>query len=202
MQTAVTAVTLVLGTAAAFGQEPGVRRSTIWMDAAKRGSMPVMARGKGVLTANKTVELKIPESQVKHVALGQTVSIDTRQSSILNGTVSHIDSSVVDGNVTVEAKLDGDLPPATHPGLAVDGTIQITTLQDVVYVGRPVVGVAESEGTLFKLEPDGQHAARVRVQYGQSSVNLMEVRSGLLPGDRVILSDMSAFAGQDRLRLQ
>ena len=83
-----------------------------------------------------------------------------------------------------------------------DGTIQITTLDDVLYVGRPVIGTPESDSTLFKVEADGQHVVRAKVQYGLSSVNTIEVRSGLQPGDRVILSDMSAFAGQERLRLQ
>jgi hypothetical protein len=33
-------------------------------------------------------------------------------------------------------------------------------------------------------------------------VNVIEVRSGLQAGDQVILSDMSAFAVRDRLRLE
>ena len=195
------AVLAMISAATIFGQETVVQRSTIWMDAVKRGNMPVMLRGIGLLTANMTAELNIPESQIKHVQPGQTASVDTHQ-GIVTGKVTRIDASAVNGMRLVEVQLDGDLPSGARPGLAVDATIRITTLNDVVYVGRPVAGAPESDGTLFKVEPDGQHVVRAKVQYGLSSVNTIEVRSGLQPGDRVILSDMSAFAAQERLRLQ
>jgi HlyD family secretion protein len=72
----------------------------------------------------------------------------------------------------------------------------------VTYVGRPVFGTANSEANLFKIDPDGMHATSVKVRFGRSSVNTIEVVEGLQPGDRVILSDMSAYAGQSRIRLQ
>jgi hypothetical protein len=37
---------------------------------------------------------------------------------------------------------------------------------------------------------------------GRSSVNAVEVLEGLAEGDRVILSDMSAWDGVDRIRLK
>jgi HlyD family secretion protein len=55
--------------------------------------------------------------------------------------------------------------------------------------------------TMFKLEEDGVHAARVPVQLGRSSVNVIEVRKGLQPGDRVITSDMSQWDTDDRIKL-
>jgi hypothetical protein len=91
-------------------------------------------------------------------ALGQTVSVDLRR-GVVSGRISRIDSAVVDGTVTVEAKLEGDLPATPRPGAAVDGTIQIAMLNDVVYVGRPAVGAADSEGSLFRVEPDGEERA-------------------------------------------
>ena len=55
---------------------------------------------------------------------------------------------------------------------------------------------------LFKIDADGQNATRIPVLLGRASVNQIEVLSGLQPGDRVILSDMSAFARFDRVQLQ
>jgi len=91
------------------------------------------------------------------------------------------------------------VPPA---GTQVDGTIQISTLADVAYVGRPVFGQANSEATLFKLDPDGQFFSRVKVRFGRTSVNTIQILEGLEVGDRVILSDTSAYARYNRLRLQ
>jgi HlyD family secretion protein len=71
----------------------------------------------------------------------------------------------------------------------------------VLYVGRPAYGQGESVVGIFKLAPDGQSANRVQVRLGKSSVNTIEVVGGLEEGDRVILSDMSAWDAVDRIRL-
>ena len=63
-------------------------------------------------------------------------------------------------------------------------------------------GKANSEGTLFKIEPDGQTAARIKVQYGATSINTIQIKSGLQPGDKIILSDMSAYDKYDRVTLK
>jgi HlyD family secretion protein len=201
MRQTIAAITMILAAGSACGQELAVGRATIWTDSVKKGSKPVRVRGLGVLTARRTAELRIPESGAKRIMPGQTVSLDMRP-GILSGSVMDIDRSMAEGMVTVEVKIEGDLPATARPGTALDGTINIATLNDVIYVGRPVDGKAESEGMLFKLEPDGQHALRVKVQYGLTSVNLIEIRAGLQPGDQVILSDMSAFDARERVRLQ
>jgi HlyD family secretion protein len=41
----------------------------------------------------------------------------------------------------------------------------------------------------------------VQVALGRASVNTIEVRSGLNVGDRVILSDMSAWDAYERIKL-
>jgi HlyD family secretion protein len=48
----------------------------------------------------------------------------------------------------------------------------------------------------------GNEATRVQVQLGKSSVNTVEVVSGLQPGDKVILSDMSAWDAYERVSLK
>jgi HlyD family secretion protein len=40
------------------------------------------------------------------------------------------------------------------------------------------------------------------VTFGKASVNTIEVRAGLNVGDRVILSDMSAYDNYDRIKLE
>ena len=54
---------------------------------------------------------------------------------------------------------------------------------------------------IFKLDADQVYAARVPVQLGRSSVNTIEIVSGLQPGDRVILSDMTPYDANERIRL-
>jgi len=145
-------------------------------------------------------ELKIAETQAKDIAIGQDAQIDTRN-GIIPGKVSRIDPSVINGTRTVDVRLTGALPPGAVPDLSVDGTIEVENLSDVVYVGRPVFGQPNSTVTLFKIDPDGKGATRVPVKLGRTSVNSIEILDGLRVGDRVILSDMSAMDGHDRIRL-
>jgi len=144
--------------------------------------------------------LKIPETQVKDVAIGQVASIDTRN-GIIPGHVSRIDPAAVNGTVDVDVKLEGELPSGARPDLSVDGTITLERLSDVVFVGRPVVGQPGAKITLFKLDGEGKEAQRVPVSLGRSSVNNIEVVDGLKVGDQVILSDMSAQDSFNRIRL-
>ena len=146
-------------------------------------------------------ELNIAETQAKDIQEGQEVSIDTRN-GIIPGRVSRIDPSVIDGTVTVDVRLEADLPKDARPELSVDGTIVLDRLEDVLYVGRPVQGQENSRIGLFKLDPDRTKAERVTVSLGTGSVNTIEIREGLKAGDEVILSDMTAQDGHDSIRLK
>ena len=147
-------------------------------------------------------QIKIPETQARDVAIGQSASVDTRTSGVVSGHVSRIDPAVQQGTVLVDISFDGAaLPRGARPDLGVEGTIELERLPDVVYVGRPAFGQDESTVGLFKLTPDGSEAQRVIVNVGRGSVNAVEIRSGLRPGDRVILSDSSAYDSHDRIRL-
>lgn len=148
-------------------------------------------------------ELKIAETQAKDVMIGQHAVVDTRN-GLIEGRVSRIDPSVLNGTVTVDVALivgkDG-LPPGSRPDLSVDGTIELARLNDVVYVSRPVFGQQDSTIRLFKLESDGKYANAVKVALGKSSVSTIEIKDGLKVGDVVILSDMSTYDSYDRIKL-
>jgi HlyD family secretion protein len=146
-------------------------------------------------------ELRIAETQAKDILLGQPARIDTRN-GIIDGKVVRIDPAAQDGTVLVDVELLGDLPRGARPQLSVDGTIEIERLEDVLYVQRPAYGQANSKIGLFKLVDGGDRAVRTQVELGRSSVSTFEIVSGLEEGDRVILSDTSAYDDEDRLRLK
>jgi len=146
-------------------------------------------------------ELRIAETQAKDIQIGLPAEIDTRN-GVIAGKVSRIDPAVQDGTVTVDVELTGELPQGARPDLSVDGTIQIERLDDVLYVGRPTYGQANSRVELFKLIDDGQMAVRVPVQLGRASVDTIEIVEGLNEGDSVILSDTSQFDDVDKIRLE
>lgn len=146
-------------------------------------------------------ELRVPQVQARDVTLGQQVLIDTRTDTI-PGHVIRIDPSVEAGAVTIDVALDAELPQGARPDLAVDGTIEIERLSDVLHVGRPAYGQAESTVGLFKVIEGGSAAERVQVRLGRGSVNTIQVLEGLAQGEVVILSDMSQWDRYDRVRIR
>jgi len=145
--------------------------------------------------------LRVPATQARDVVQGQNATIDTRN-GIIQGHVMRVDPVVQNGTVTVEVALDGELPQGARADLSVDGVIELQRLEDVLYVQRPYYGQADGTVSMFRLEPDGKHAIKVPVALGASSVSVIEVKSGLQVGDRVIVSDMSQFDDVERVRLQ
>src|SRR4029453_5323885 len=109
--------------------------------------------------------IKVPETQARDVQIGQAAAVDTRN-GVVEGRVARVDPAVQNGTVTVDVALVGPLPKGARPDLTVDGTVELERLDDVVYVGRPAQGQAETQVGLFRLEPDGTHASRVKVRLG------------------------------------
>lgn len=145
--------------------------------------------------------LRVPETQVKDVVLGQRAQIDTRN-GIINGRVMRVDPVSQNATVTVEVALEGDLPQGARTDLSVDGVIELERLTDVLYVARPAYGQPETTVGLFKVSADGKTAERVSVKLGRASVSTIEVQAGLQPGDSVIVSDMTRFDNVDKIRIE
>lgn len=149
--------------------------------------------------AELKAELQIAETQTRDLSIGLPAEIDTRN-GIVKGIVTRINPAAQGGTVGVDVTLQGDLPPGARPDLSVDGTIQIEHLPDLVQVGAPAFGSENSTVQLFKLDGQGE-AHRVNVRLGRRSVSVVEVLEGLEPGDQVILSDMSQYDSNDRVRI-
>jgi HlyD family secretion protein len=144
-------------------------------------------------------QIKIAETQAKDIQINQPAAIDTRN-GIIPGHVIRVDPAVEQGTVTVDVALDGALPKGARPDLSVDGTIELERLDNVLYVGRPAFAQDGATVGVFKLTSSGD-AVRNPVHFGRSSVNTIEILSGLNVGDQVILSDTSAYDAHDRIRL-
>jgi HlyD family secretion protein len=160
----------------------------------------------GAILAKVTVpgklkaELRIPETQAKDIMIDQPAVVDTRN-GVVKGHVARIDPAVENGTVKVDVAFDGPLPKGARPDLSVDGTVELERLADVLQVGRPAFGQEQATVGLFVLDASGREATRVQVKLGKSSVNVVEIVDGLKEGDRVILSDTSAWDAHDRLRI-
>jgi HlyD family secretion protein len=135
------------------------------------------------------------------VQIGQAAVVDTRNGKV-RAIVSRVDPNAEDGTVAVDLKITGELPKGARPNLTVEGFIELEHLQNVVNVRRPAQSRPESTASLFKLEEGSDIATRVEVEYGKSSVSIIEIRSGLEPGDRIVLSSTDEWNENDKIRIR
>jgi hypothetical protein len=176
--------------------EPEVIRDAISVHEVRRGNMPLRQNFSGSITSltPPRVTLTVPQTDVLRV--GQKASLQMKPPTILTGRVVRVDST------TAEIELAESLPTGTTVGTSLGAMIEVGELTDVVFFDRPADARANTETILFLIEADSQHAKRVPVHYGRISGPQIEIVSGLSPGDRVIVTDMSKWASYARVTLK
>ena len=145
-------------------------------------------------------ELQVQEIKVSDISIGQTVVVDTRTSKI-TGNVIRIDPAVTAGIVQVDVKLTSILPNEARPDLTIDALIEISNIDSALYVKRPAFAPRNSQATLYRLSKDDKFAQKQKVALGQSSVNQIQILSGLAVGDEVIISDTSDWQEHNEIMI-
>lgn len=137
-------------------------------------------------------ELQVQEVKIRNILIGQSVVIDTRI-SLIKGKVIRIDPAVVGGMVQVDVELLSKLPAEVRPDLTIDGLIETSNIENTLFVKRPAFAPGHQQTGLYKLTNDQEFAHKKMVSLGESSVNQIQIISGLSVGDQIIISDTSAW---------
>ena len=144
------------------------------------------------------VELEIPESYADDLGLGLSaeVSIGAIKAT---GKLSAISPEVVRNQVLARVRFDGKQPAGLRQNQRVSARILIEEKPNVVMLPRgPFV---EDGGGRFAYVMDGDIAVRKPVQLGATSVNAVEVLSGLQPGERVVIAGTDSFDDAERVSI-
>lgn len=133
--------------------------------------------------------IRVPQSQVQQVSVGQTAVIDTRQDKI-TGRVMRIEPIVQDNTVEVEISLPDELPSSARPQLNVDAIIIADTLERIFYIKRPANVKAFSEVSLYRLDSNASTAQLRTLKLGRQAGRYIEIISGAKADDVFIISDL------------
>lgn len=155
----------------------------------------LVSTGSGV-----SAELNISAAQAAQVRSGQRATVRVG-STALSGHVARVDPQSVQDQIRVVITIDSKLSLDARPGLPVTGGIEVGTLQQVVYVVRPV-GVSEgSSREVFVRYGDADELTLTPLRFGRSAGKYIEVLSEVSPGDSLVVGDMQGFAAHKMLRL-
>lgn len=145
-------------------------------------------------------QLSVPEREATDILPGFPVTLELGQTKI-SGEVARIDPVAANRSITVDVALTDENLPTLRPDQSISGRIELDRLDDVVHIPRPSSLREENQSaTLFVVEDD--LARRVTVEIGRLSATRAEVRSGLAPGEHVILADMSDYEDREVVRIQ
>ncbi len=136
--------------------------------------------------------LQIAESDVRGVTPGQLVRIVASDAGLTLGRVMRLAPAAQNGTVAVDVALDR-IPPGARADQNVDGTVVIRRAANVLSLARPANANDGSRIALYRLDRDATHAYRTEVTLGYGSDDRVRILSGLNAGDRVVISDTSAF---------
>ena len=98
-------------------------------------------------------------------------------------------------------QLEDDSNRRLRSGLKTDVYVMNAVKEDVMRMANASYYVGRGEYELFVLDGEDQLVKR-KVQLGDSNFEFVEVVSGLQPGDRVVVSDMSQFKNKNKLKLK
>jgi HlyD family secretion protein len=145
------------------------------------------------------VEIKVPESFARDLGIGIPAQI-TSSGKVYRAEVSAVSPEVVNGEVNARLRFaDGQQPPGLRQNQRLQARIVLDTRKNVLMVERGPF-LEQDGGSAAWVVEDGT-ATRRPIQAGASSLNAVEIVSGLKEGDRVVVSGTDQFGNADRIRI-
>ena len=146
------------------------------------------------------VEGEIADTYGDRVAAGgkAIVKIGTEK---LEGVVSSVTPLSKNGVISFSVQLMDDNNRRLRSGLKTDVYVMNAVKEDVMRIANASYYVGRGEYDLFVMTSDDEIVKR-KVQLGDSNFEFVEVVSGLQPGDRGVVSDMSQYKNKTKLKLK
>ncbi|QNH14186.1 efflux RND transporter periplasmic adaptor subunit [Xanthomonas sp. SI] len=137
------------------------------------------------------LEIKVPESFARDLAIGMPAQLTSGAGEPFAGAISAVSPEVVNGEVNARIRFTDKQPPGLRQSQRMSARVLLDTRKNVLKLERgPFV---EQSGGRYAYVMDGNSAIRRPVELGVTSLGEVEVRSGLQPGDRVVVSGSDLF---------
>lgn len=146
------------------------------------------------------VEGEIADTYGDRVAAGGKVIVKIG-SDKLEGIVSSVTPLSKNGVISFTVQLKEDNHRRLRSGLKTDVYVMNAVKEDVMRVANGSFYVGRGEYELFVCNSDNELVKR-KIQLGDSNFEYVEVLSGLQPGDKVVVSDMSAYKNKNKLKIK
>ena len=146
------------------------------------------------------VEGEIADTYGDRVAAGGRAIVKIGNEK-LEGTVSSVTPLSKNGVISFIVQLNEDNNKRLRSGLKTDVYVMNAVKEGVLRLANASYYVGRGEYELFVQDSKDEIVNR-KVQLGDSNFEYVEVISGLKPGDKVVVSDMSSYKNKNKLKLK
>lgn len=144
------------------------------------------------------VEVQVPEVFAHDLAIGMPAEIQDN-SGKYTGEISAVSPEVIDGQVTGRVRFGDNKPAGLRQNQRLTTRILMDEHPNVLMVERgPFV---DSGAGRVAYIVRGDVAERTAIQVGATSLNAVEIMSGVKEGDRIVISGTDQFNGVQRVAL-
>ena len=150
--------------------------------------------------SNFKVEGEIADTYGDRVAAGGRAIVKIGNEK-LEGTVSSVTPLSKNGVISFIVQLNEDNNKRLRSGLKTDVYVMNAVKEGVLRLANASYYVGRGEYELFVQDSKDEIVKR-KVQLGDSNFEYVEVISGLKPGDKVVVSDMSSYKNKNKLKLK
>lgn len=145
------------------------------------------------------IDGEIADSYGDRISTGNKVVVRIG-SEELTGVVSSVTPLSKNGVIQFSVQLEDDSHSRLRSGLKTDVYVMNAVKDDVMRIANGPYYSGPGTYELFMM--NGNSLERRKVQLGESNYEFVEVMSGLKPGDRVVVSDMSQYRNKSKLKMK
>lgn len=146
------------------------------------------------------IKAEMPEGESSKLTPGAKAIVRIG-SKKLSGKVAHVQPQSANGIVNFTVRLDNENDPALKAGLRTNVSVVYDVLPDVMMIRNGAYYKGPGSYQMFVLTEENRLEKRM-LQLGDSNFEFVEVRSGLKPGERVAINDMSDYMKYSSLKVK
>ncbi|MBD5327610.1 MAG: HlyD family efflux transporter periplasmic adaptor subunit [Bacteroides sp.] len=148
------------------------------------------------------IDCDIADNYADRIAAGSRVAIKIGK-QVIDGVISDLSPVSSSGVIAFTVRPDNDSHPALRSGVRADVYVKTNIIDDAVRLPNgPYYSTGPGSYPMFVVSADGSSLERREVILGQSNYEFVEVLSGIEPGERVVISDMTPYKNQKSLKLK
>lgn len=153
------------------------------------------------VTSGFKVRAEIDEHYISRIFPGLQAEFSfNNKNTVLR--VKKIFTQVLNGKFQVDMEFIGNTPEAIRRGQNLQVRLALSDATNAVLLPRGGFYQKTGGNWIFKLSKDGKTAHRAELSIGRQNPDFYELKAGLLPGDRVIISGYEAYGDMQELVLK